>query len=128
MDRPDRFTRLTGPKAVLIEGAGLGSALSRFLAASGLDPNLGGGHRECREPRRTLLSNSRHPGAGYRRNVEALLAEGSLDLAKAFVDEGVDALRGCKEPVRLFSMKREPRSALQPLDRLVCGRPADEVG
>lgn len=40
--------------------------------------------------------------------MEALLAEGSLDLAKAFVDEGPHALRGCKEPIRLFSMNREP--------------------
>ncbi|MET3911332.1 class 3 adenylate cyclase [Bradyrhizobium sp. S3.3.6] len=60
--------------------------------------------------------------------VEALRAEGSLDLAKAFVDEGVHVLRGCKEPIRLFSMRREPRPALQPVDRLVCGRPADQVG
>jgi hypothetical protein len=37
--------------------------------------------------------------------VEALLAENSLELAKAFVDEGFHVLRGCKEP-----------------------RPADEVG
>ncbi|UQR63189.1 adenylate/guanylate cyclase domain-containing protein [Bradyrhizobium sp. C-145] len=41
---------------------------------------------------------------------DALLAEGSLDLAKAFVDEGPHMLRGCKEPIRLFSMKREPKS------------------
>src|SRR3954468_1066960 len=36
--------------------------------------------------------------------VEALLAEGSLELAKAFVDEGFHVLRGCKEPIRLFSV------------------------
>src|SRR3954447_13477203 len=40
--------------------------------------------------------------------MEAPLAGGSLDLAKAFVDEGPHALRGCKEPIRLFSMNREP--------------------
>jgi class 3 adenylate cyclase len=42
--------------------------------------------------------------------MEALLAEGSLDLAKAFTDEGPHALRGCKEPIRLLSIKREPKS------------------
>ena len=39
--------------------------------------------------------------------VEALLVEGSLELAKAFVDEGFHVLRGCKEPIRLFSVGRE---------------------
>ncbi len=39
--------------------------------------------------------------------VEALLVEGSLELAKAFVDEGFHLLRGCKEPIRLFSVRRE---------------------
>jgi class 3 adenylate cyclase len=43
--------------------------------------------------------------------VEALLEEGSLELAKAFVDEGFHVLRGCKEPMRLFSVRREPKSA-----------------
>jgi adenylate cyclase len=43
--------------------------------------------------------------------VEALLAEGSLELAKAFVDEGFHVLRGCKEPIRLFSVRREPKDA-----------------
>ncbi|HVQ70226.1 MAG TPA: adenylate/guanylate cyclase domain-containing protein [Bradyrhizobium sp.] len=38
----------------------------------------------------------------------ALLAEGSQELAKAFVDEGFHVLRGCKEPIRLFSVRREP--------------------
>ena len=38
--------------------------------------------------------------------LEALLAEGSRELAKAFVDEGLHALRGRKEPVRLFSLRR----------------------
>jgi class 3 adenylate cyclase len=59
--------------------------------------------------------------------VEALLAEGSLELAKAFVDEGFHVLRGCKEPIRLFSMRREPESAQRPVNWLVCSRPADEV-
>jgi class 3 adenylate cyclase len=40
--------------------------------------------------------------------MKALLAEGSLDLAKAFVDEGAHVLRGCKEPIRLFSVKSAP--------------------
>jgi adenylate cyclase len=39
--------------------------------------------------------------------LEALLAEGSLELAKAFVDEGFHVLRGCKEPIHLFSVRRE---------------------
>jgi class 3 adenylate cyclase len=43
--------------------------------------------------------------------VQALLAEGSLELAKAFVDEGLHVLRGRKEPIRLFSLRREPRLA-----------------
>ena len=38
--------------------------------------------------------------------VEALLVEGSLELAKAFVDEGFHVLRGCKEPIRLFNVRR----------------------
>jgi class 3 adenylate cyclase len=42
--------------------------------------------------------------------IEALLVEGSLDLAEVFVDEGPHILRGCKEPIRLFSLKREPNS------------------
>jgi class 3 adenylate cyclase len=42
--------------------------------------------------------------------VEALLAEGSLELAKDFADEGFHLLRGCREPVRLFSVRREPKS------------------
>ena len=41
----------------------------------------------------------------------ALWAEGSLELAKAFVDEGFHVLRGCKEPIRLFSVRREPMPA-----------------
>src|SRR5713226_5891002 len=43
--------------------------------------------------------------------VEALLAEGGLELAKAFVDEGFHVLRGCKEPIRLFSVRRKPNDA-----------------
>ena len=43
--------------------------------------------------------------------LEALLAEGSRELAKAFVDEGLHVLRGRKEPIRLFSLRREPRHA-----------------
>src|SRR3954447_320404 len=42
--------------------------------------------------------------------MEALLAEGSLDLVQAFVDEGAHLLRGYKEPIRLFSVKRAPNS------------------
>jgi adenylate cyclase len=60
--------------------------------------------------------------------VEALLAEGSLELAKAFVDEGFHVLRGCKEPIRLISMRREPKPAQRPVNWLACSRPADEVG
>jgi class 3 adenylate cyclase len=60
--------------------------------------------------------------------VEALLAEGSLELAKAFVDEGFHLLRGCKEPVRLFSVRREPESAKRPVDWQVGSRPGDEAG
>ena len=40
--------------------------------------------------------------------IDALSAEGSLDLAKAFNDEGAHMLRGCKEPIRLFSIGRKP--------------------
>jgi class 3 adenylate cyclase len=43
--------------------------------------------------------------------VEALLAEGSLELAEAFVDEGFHVLRGCKDPIRLFSVRRAPMPA-----------------
>jgi adenylate cyclase len=39
--------------------------------------------------------------------VHALLAEGSSELAKAFVDEGMHELRGRTEPIRLFGLKRE---------------------
>jgi hypothetical protein len=60
--------------------------------------------------------------------VEALLAEGSLELAEAFVDEGFHALRGCKEPIRLFSVKREPKDAPRPVNWVVCSRPVDENG
>ncbi len=60
--------------------------------------------------------------------VEALLSEGSLELAKAFADEGLHMLRGCKEPIRLFSVRREPKSAQRPVNGLVCSRPANEVG
>src|SRR5882757_7229042 len=58
----------------------------------------------------------------------ALLAEGSLELAKAFVDESFHVLRGCKEPIRLLSMRREPKSAKRAVNSLVCSRPADEEG
>ena len=60
--------------------------------------------------------------------VEALITEGSLELVKAFADEGSHVLRGCKEPIHLFSLRREPKSAERPVNGLVCGRPADEVG
>lgn len=52
--------------------------------------------------------------------VEALLAEGSLELAKAFVDEGFHVLRGCKEPIRLFSVRREQKSGQRPVNWLAC--------
>jgi class 3 adenylate cyclase len=39
--------------------------------------------------------------------IHALSAECSLDLAKAFNDEGAHMLRGCKEPIRLFSIGRK---------------------
>jgi class 3 adenylate cyclase len=42
--------------------------------------------------------------------VKALLAEGSMELAKVFADEGSHLFRGCKEPIRLFSVRREPKS------------------
>lgn len=48
--------------------------------------------------------------------VEVLLAEGSRELAKAFVDEGFHVLRGCKEPIRLFSVRRKPSL---PSDRVI---------
>jgi hypothetical protein len=57
-----------------------------------------------------------------------LLVEGSLEIPKTFVDVGVHELRGCKEPIHLFSMRQEPRSAQRSDDWLVCSRPADEVG
>jgi class 3 adenylate cyclase len=61
--------------------------------------------------------------------MKALLAEGSLDLAKAFVDEGAHILRGCKEPIRLFSVRREPKSDQRGTGQLmVYRRPADESG
>jgi len=59
--------------------------------------------------------------------MEALLAEGSLELAEAFVDESFHMLRGCKEPIRLFSLRRETKSAQRPVNSLVCSRPVDEV-
>jgi adenylate cyclase len=37
--------------------------------------------------------------------MQSLLAEGSFDVAKAFVDEGKHLLRGCKEPIQLYSLK-----------------------
>jgi class 3 adenylate cyclase len=60
--------------------------------------------------------------------IEALLAEGSLELARAFVDEGFHELRGCKEQVHLFSVRREPKVGRQPVNRMVCDRPVNEVG
>jgi class 3 adenylate cyclase len=39
--------------------------------------------------------------------IHALSAEGSLDLVKAFNDEGAHMLRGCKEPIPLFSIGRK---------------------
>jgi class 3 adenylate cyclase len=43
--------------------------------------------------------------------MNALSAEGSVELAKAFSDEGPHILRGRKEPIRLFSIRNEPHSA-----------------
>jgi class 3 adenylate cyclase len=60
--------------------------------------------------------------------VEALLSEGSLELAKSFTDEGLHTLRGCKEPIRLFSVRIEPKSGQRAVNGLVCDRPADNVG
>jgi adenylate cyclase len=40
--------------------------------------------------------------------IYALSAEGSLDLVNAFNDEGTHMLRGCKEPIALFSIGRKP--------------------
>jgi len=59
--------------------------------------------------------------------MEALLAEGSLELAEAFVDESFHMLRGCKEPIRLFSLRRETKSAQRRVNSPVCSRPVDEV-
>jgi class 3 adenylate cyclase len=42
--------------------------------------------------------------------MKALLAEGSMELAKAFADEGFHTLRGCREPIRLFSIRRDERA------------------
>ena len=60
--------------------------------------------------------------------VQALRAEGSVELAKAFTDEGLHVLRGCREPVRLFSVRKESNPA-ERLAELVGGsrRPLDEV-
>ncbi|MET4346600.1 adenylate/guanylate cyclase domain-containing protein [Bradyrhizobium sp. RT9a] len=41
--------------------------------------------------------------------VEALVAEGSSNLVKVFIDEGFHILRGCREPIRLFSVKGESK-------------------
>jgi energy-coupling factor transporter ATP-binding protein EcfA2 len=60
--------------------------------------------------------------------VEALLSEGSLELAKSFTDEGLHTLRGCKEPIRLFSVKTDPKSDQRAVNGLVCDRPAYNVG
>jgi adenylate cyclase len=45
--------------------------------------------------------------------VKALLEEGSLELAKAFGDEGLHELCGCKRPVRLFSLTKQPKANQQ---------------
>jgi adenylate cyclase len=37
--------------------------------------------------------------------MQALLAEGSLDVAQGFRDEGKHLLRGCREPVHLYSIR-----------------------
>ncbi|WOH56958.1 MULTISPECIES: adenylate/guanylate cyclase domain-containing protein [Bradyrhizobium] len=49
--------------------------------------------------------------------MQALLAEGSLELAKAFTDEGLHMLRGRKEPIHLFSLGREPNQGKPPVER-----------
>jgi class 3 adenylate cyclase len=38
--------------------------------------------------------------------MDALSAEGSAELATAFRDEGAHVLRGRRDPVRLFSIRR----------------------
>jgi class 3 adenylate cyclase len=43
--------------------------------------------------------------------MDALLAEGSVELANAFADEGFHVLRGCKAPIHLFSMRKESKAA-----------------
>jgi adenylate cyclase len=61
--------------------------------------------------------------------VEAMLAEGSLELANAFADEGFHVLRGRKEPIRLFSVRREPKFAQRATGQLAgLQSSADEVG
>jgi class 3 adenylate cyclase len=59
--------------------------------------------------------------------VDALLAEGSPELANAFTDEGFHVLRGCKEPIRLFSVRR---ATVCPATGELAGRGrlADQVG
>jgi class 3 adenylate cyclase len=47
--------------------------------------------------------------------IHALSAEGSLELAKAFSDEGAHMLRGCKEPIRLFSIGRKTVDVRRPV-------------
>jgi adenylate cyclase len=59
--------------------------------------------------------------------VQALVAEGSLEVAEGFVDEGFHLLRGCKEPIRLFSVRREPRANQRGAGQLT-GLLTDELG
>jgi len=60
--------------------------------------------------------------------VDALAAEGSLQLAKAFVDEGLHMLRGRTEPIRLFSVRRESGHVSADLIRLPQRFTADRAG
>jgi class 3 adenylate cyclase len=56
--------------------------------------------------------------------VEALLTEGSLELARVFADEGFHVLRGCKAPIRLFSVRRELKVSGGRLHDACATRPA----
>jgi adenylate cyclase len=49
--------------------------------------------------------------------MQALIEEGSADLAKAFTDEGLHVLRGRKEPIHLFGVIRGPRDVTQRMER-----------
>jgi adenylate cyclase len=48
--------------------------------------------------------------------MQALLAEGGLELAEAFTDEGLHMLRGRKEPIHLFSLRRDTNHGEPPVE------------